>query len=526
MITVDDTPALDFKRDRWGRPLIVPANGGKAIPYTRSSSAAKTIEDTYNLELWARRNGVFGMARDASLTARVLAIGGDPSTWDLEQKKAVNLIAEDAQKVAQAHKAADIGSAVHKLTERLDRGEIVTAGPFEADLQAYVNACIAAGLTIREVECRMVCDSLEMAGTADRIVVDAMGQFRIADLKTGESVNYGGLGWAAQLAAYAHGELYDVTTDQRIATPKLDREVGYIIHLPAGRGECTIYEVNLAAGYHAAQLANEIRAVRKASKTWISKLDVGACPPAAPATTPEGVLPTGESESPAPAPPAGAGDSTGRRARLLGRYRALSDDDKRRFIARQAEIPRYPGDRDLDAMERLLDEIDPFSGLNSLTPTYSAIQANRRLGDVGLRDVKVRKPVTLEDLDCGEPMEDDEFEFLRSEVALLEPMRQSWLRNVIATAGGAGVAIKATHRRSYDLLRGLVCLARDGHDDDQLVRELAATALESDEPFYATTVGQAVGILAAPTAARFAVLCVALCDDVASVDLRTQPVAS
>src|SRR6185503_18481592 len=101
----DPTPApVDFTRDQYGRPLVVPATGGRPRPYTRSSSAAKTIEDTYNLELWARRNVAFGMARDTSLVARVLAAAGDPSTWDTPTKRAVDRIVEDAATVAQAHK--------------------------------------------------------------------------------------------------------------------------------------------------------------------------------------------------------------------------------------------------------------------------------------------------------------------------------------------------------------------------------------------------------------------------------------
>ena len=160
----------DFERDQWGRPLIVPADGGRPRPYTRASSAAKTVEDTFNLELWARRNVAFGMARDNSLVARVLALGGDPSTWDLAVKKQANQIVEDASGVALSHRAADIGTALHRLTEMLDRGDRVPAGPYEADLEAYVNALITAGLSVVEVECRLVCDELEMAGTADRIL--------------------------------------------------------------------------------------------------------------------------------------------------------------------------------------------------------------------------------------------------------------------------------------------------------------------------------------------------------------------
>ena len=272
---IDPTPApVDFSRDRYGRPLVVPAGAVAPRPYTRSSSAAKTIEDVYNLELWARRNVAFGMARDQSLVARVLAAGGDPSTWADPTKRAVDRIVEDASTVAQAHRGADIGAAVHRLTEMLDRGEAVHAGPYEADLEAYTNALIAAGLsTVPEyVECRLVCDALEMAGTADRLLRRADGRWLVGDIKTGATVDYGALGWSAQLAAYAHSDLYDPMNDSRTPTPPLDKVAGIIIHLPAGRGVCTLYELDLAAGYRAAQLANEVRSVRREARRWIKPL--------------------------------------------------------------------------------------------------------------------------------------------------------------------------------------------------------------------------------------------------------------
>jgi hypothetical protein len=277
----DPTPT-DYQRDRWGRPLIVPKGGGKPVPYTRASSAAKTIEDTFNLELWARRNVAYGMARDASLVARVLAVGGDPGSWTQDQKKVVNKIHEDAQKVAQAHKGADIGTALHAIKQQSDLGILVDAGIYQGDIDAYLVALHLSGLLVIPdyVECRMVCDDLEMAGSCDNIVLRQSDRMHaIADLKTGPTVDFGGLGWAAQLAAYANGVLYDVATDERMPTPDLDREVGYIIHLPAGQGRCDIYEIDLTAGYRAARLANEIRAVRKASKGWITKKETA---PAAP----------------------------------------------------------------------------------------------------------------------------------------------------------------------------------------------------------------------------------------------------
>ncbi len=271
----DPTPApADFIRDQWQRPLVVPAGGDRPRPYTRASSAAKTIEDTYNLEMWARRNVAFGMARDPSLIARVLAVGGDPGTWDQSAKREVDRIHADAGTVAQAHKGADIGTAVHRLTEMLDRGISVVAGPYADDLTAYTNALIAAGLTTdaEYVECRLACDALEMAGTADRLVRRADGRWFVADIKTGATIDYGALGWSAQLAAYAHSDLYDPTTTSRKPTPALDKTVGIIIHLPAGQGVCTLYQLDLVAGYRAAQMANEVRNIRREARRWIGPM--------------------------------------------------------------------------------------------------------------------------------------------------------------------------------------------------------------------------------------------------------------
>jgi hypothetical protein len=363
-----DPATVDYDRDRWGRPLIVPAGGGKPKPYTRSSTAAKTVEDTYNLELWARRNVVYGMAHDASLVARVLALGGTPYTWGDDAKKAVNKIHERAAEVALAHKGADIGTAVHTMTERVDRGEQFDAGIYEADITAYVSALIRAELYVdpAHIECRLVCDELEMAGTADRILAHADGRRLIADIKTGASVDYGGLGWAAQLASYAHGTLYDVAKGERVDTPPLDRTTGIIIHIPAGQGVCTLYEIDLVAGFRAAQLANEIRSVRQASRRWITPLaglsagtvDTRLNTPGslgAPAPGGSGSAPTVPAQAPVvpeerrnvfPLP-----GVTGRRTRLLERYRNLHPARAAAFRARGIDRD------DLDAIEAALDEL-------------------------------------------------------------------------------------------------------------------------------------------------------------------------
>ncbi len=549
-IALEDTVVTDFRRDRWGRPLIVPTDNGKAIPYTRFSSAAKTVEEHWNLEMWARRNVAYGMSHDASLVARVLAVGGNPGSWDMAAKNVVNKVHEDAQQVAQAHKAADIGSAVHLLTERMDRGETVVGGPYQADLDAYQAALDAAGLTCRPewVECRMVCDDLQMAGTTDRILTGRSDHL-ISDLKTGPSVTYGGLGWSAQLAGAAHGHLYDVTTDQRLPTPRIDKTTGIIIHLPAGQGTCTLYEIDLVAGYRAAQLANEIRAVRKESKRWITVLDVTSSSvaesagesPGQPARALNLQLPTqgsgtlaatdeppsdttpvsdhppvpvaGGVAPPAPIRSVGAGVEHDRRDQLLDRYQKLSANDQRRFLTLDFD------EANLDEVEGALNAVDPYATV--IPPAPPAPPAVPRYWPAALP--------TLYDIDEGALILRKSFDPLRTAHAVLADERRRWVGDIISQSRRAAVSIAPWPNadstvRGFELLAGLIALAGgDGTDDDELVVELAATAHGSDMPFAASTAGQAVGILNATQAATFADLCRNVVDDVTSVDVRQRP---
>jgi hypothetical protein len=500
MIPLDGEARTDFRRDRWGRPLIVPATGGKARPYTRASSAAKTIEDTWNLEMWARRNVAYGMSYDPSLVARVIAVGGNPGSWDQAAKGVVNKVHEDAQKVAQANKAADIGTAVHTLTERLDRGEDVDGGPYQADLDAYRAALDAAGFVCNPdwVECRMACDELEIAGTADRILTN--GGYYIGDLKTGPTVDYGGLGWAAQLACYAHSDLYNIVDDSRQPTPKLDQATGIIIHLPAGQGRCTLYEIDLVAGYRAAQLANEVRAVRKESKRWIvpkiageESARVASPAPTAtkeePCSVPESPKPTTPSNGPSatstppatapstttsalsrqsPAPPTARSTSSTRRQKLLQRYKQLTDDDQAHFRSRNVNRD------DLDAVEEALNAIDPFHGVSPpQVPSFLTPRPNIT--------VTGNMPVPL-DVDEGPDMPAEVVDGMGVIINDLPTADRDRLNRIAKeaynTVGSISMVVRPTRRR-WEIARALTAWARAGWDDD-IVR--AACCGVTDDP--------------------------------------------
>lgn len=239
---------LDVPRDKFGRPLIVPPEGGKRVPYTRVTTYVGALEDTYKLQLWQQRMTAIGLADRPDLLLAVAAHRDDRDRMDE--------ITGQAKDAAQAGAAATTGTAIHALTERVDRGEPLPALPpaYVADLEAYRAATTA--LRSVAIEHFVVCDGLKVAGTADRLV-EMGGQLYIADVKTG-SIEYGVGKIAMQLAAYAHGCTYDPGTSER-AEHGASLEHGIIIHLPAGQGTCTLHWVDLTQGWAGVQLAAQVR---------------------------------------------------------------------------------------------------------------------------------------------------------------------------------------------------------------------------------------------------------------------------
>lgn len=241
-------------RDRYGRPLVIPREGGKPIPYTRCTTYVGVLEDTFNLARWQQRMVALGLASRPDLLLAVSAHGDD--------KTELNRICAEAQEAAAAHAAATTGTALHALTERLDRGMPVGVIPeaYQADLAAYEKE--TAELTPVEIEAFTVLDTLQIGGTPDR-VVEFRGARYIADVKTG-SIEYGMGKIAMQLAVYSRSSLYDHRTGERTSL-QVDQNNAIVIHLPAGEGRCELHWVNIAAGWEAVKLATSVRAWRARS---------------------------------------------------------------------------------------------------------------------------------------------------------------------------------------------------------------------------------------------------------------------
>lgn len=250
IMSTDVDPFAEVPRDRYGRPMIVPAGGGKPVAYTRCTTFVGCLEDTFNLSKWQQRMVATGLAQRPDLLLAVSAHSDNKSKLDQ--------LCSEALEAAKGSAAATTGTALHRLSERLDRGEAVDVpAAAKADLDAYQSA--TSRFTKQHIEVLTVHDGLKVAGTPDR-VLEVDGIPVIADLKTG-SIDFGMGKIAMQLALYSRSARYDLTTGTRNPL-EVDQDRALVIHLPAGEGECNLIWVDIQAGWEAVQLATQVRAWR------------------------------------------------------------------------------------------------------------------------------------------------------------------------------------------------------------------------------------------------------------------------
>ena len=261
MTTSDEFSLLaEAPKDRWGRYKISDPASGKERGYTRVTTIAKVLDDSSSLADWKTRMAITGIVQRADLLAQ--------ASTALDDRSKLNKIANDAIEAAGAFSRANLGTALHSITQQIDLGmkPQVLAG-LQSDIETYI-ASIAAwdfGMKKEWIEVLLINDEFEYAGTADRIVTTRDGKICIFDLKTGTDLSYSFGSIAVQLAMYANADwIYDWKTGERTPLPEgLDMKEGIICHLPAGEANCKFYTVDLEAGWEAAKMSFATRNWRK-----------------------------------------------------------------------------------------------------------------------------------------------------------------------------------------------------------------------------------------------------------------------
>ena len=247
--TISGQPEAD--RDQYGRYLLKdPRTGayktgyrGKPEGFTRATTFNKTLSDTFALSEWGKRLTIVGMTRRPDIVA--LAHGKDVRA----DKDALNKLAAQACEAAGDKVAANLGTALHTMTEMVDAGQLSPENaPLgqRAEVEAYAEAVKAAGLTFRQdlIE-RTTMTSLvgeDVAGTFDRMAQLPDGSWVIVDLKTGrDPLTYGAGEIAIQLLIYALGVnefgVYDHVAKAWGPAPVVRTDRAIVIHLPVQREE-------------------------------------------------------------------------------------------------------------------------------------------------------------------------------------------------------------------------------------------------------------------------------------------------
>jgi hypothetical protein len=265
-----DEARPDFNRGAGGEPLI-PDTDGKVQRYARMSSFGDTLEEKSGLNNWLVAKAMEGAAKDQSILARAIAA----SPYE-DHKSDWTKLRQDAIQAGRGSYKADVGTAVHAMSERWEQeSDYDPGGKFTPALEAYSKVQGALGLKSQLIECQIVNDEIRGAGTADRLYeltkplvtpdgqVLLPGTLVIGDLKTGSSLDFSAPGYAIQLAGYAGGVLYDVVSNVRLPTPSINQRWAIIMHLSVEDCHCEFIWVDLEVGRFGGRLAEEVREWRR-----------------------------------------------------------------------------------------------------------------------------------------------------------------------------------------------------------------------------------------------------------------------
>lgn len=277
----DAAPKVDPEKDRYGRYLIVPADGGKAVPHTRMTTFIKAVDGGGGdaLRQWYARYAVKGVLESEAMSGRVSTWDADPA--DKETKKEFNRLLDDATVAVGINEKRDKGSALHDATELVDAGKAFTPAKWmRAPLEQYVDVVRRFGLVWTESEEIVVLDDFTIAGRFDRLVrAPWFPGTRVLDIKTG-SVDYPAK-FCVQLGGYSIADaIYDPATATRRPMPDdIDKNVALVLHLPIDGSPAKLYRLDIGPARRIAELCKSVRSWNnQESRGILAELDAAKMP--------------------------------------------------------------------------------------------------------------------------------------------------------------------------------------------------------------------------------------------------------
>lgn len=248
---------------------------GKPTSYTRASTVAKTLEDTWMLDAWTRRMMLIGFQRSLALQADLDQLLTEHPCLDppadygsvlaRELRGPLNQMAEEAAHRAGATYAAEFGTATHAWCEWVDLGMghlCQVPEMFRPWVIAHRRVLADEGLRIDPAWTERIVLNTQfgIAGTLDRLFW-INGVLYLGDIKTSRGMDYSWLYFAIQLAIY-HGAQYVLSLDGTHwePMPVLNPDTVLISHLPRESPDTArIVPLNMRFGYEALHTAMTVR---------------------------------------------------------------------------------------------------------------------------------------------------------------------------------------------------------------------------------------------------------------------------
>ena len=266
--------------DNYGRYVLPNPEGDGAPekPFTRVTTGAKALDDTYYVDRWSKRNVARGLKMAPELLDDVDLYASDAHEVDRDLDRLI----ERATVKAGGKEASELGTAIHAWAEALELGQVTfpeVPEVFQPYLMAYGEQLgrwgISAALDAdgRPLVERIVYNPFtEWVGTFDRIYQLADGSLVIGDVKTAKDLAWSYLAISVQLWDYAHASLMLSTDGSRWEPmPEVRGDMAVVAWIPSNArpAKCEMISIDLEAGGLAAEAAVRVREMRAAAKTAI-----------------------------------------------------------------------------------------------------------------------------------------------------------------------------------------------------------------------------------------------------------------
>jgi hypothetical protein len=280
--TVTEGPRTDRNGHRLKDPVLGDYRrykNGNIKSIRRVTTFNDAVDAKDNLTGWMKRNVLIGASAHPEIVAQAHGLTHE------EHKDRLNQLVKRLEEAAGSNKAADLGTLVHKLTERVDAGEPLSVVPAQ-----FLPLVVLYRQTLANAGLRVVPGLIEnttfipewggVAGSFDRVYEHiATGVRYIGDVKTGKTMDWGWQKIECQLAVYAQGYNRFGTYDwERAQWSPPERGVsashGIVVHLPVSGelvGTCFLLDADLTEGWAYAAVCGAVweqRSVKSKASPW------------------------------------------------------------------------------------------------------------------------------------------------------------------------------------------------------------------------------------------------------------------